>query len=84
MQNSLRSSSRTFCHLILLVTLLLLLAPIDHGGLGAPVAVEEAGDDLGENFPDEPLHHILLRLDAPLDYQLEVATLAKLHDNVNF
>ena len=83
MQNSLRSSSRTFCHLILLVTLLL-LAPIDHGGLGAPVAVEEAGDDLGENFPDEPLHHILLRLYAPLDYLLEVATLAKLHDNVNF
>ena len=81
MQNSLRSS-RLCCLILLLVTLL--LSSIDHGGLGAPMAVEEAGDDLSEDFPNEILEHVFLSLNAALDYVLEVATLAKLHYYKNF
>ena len=37
-----------------------------------------------EDLPNKILNHVLLSLDAPLNYLLQVASVAILHDNVNF
>ena len=39
---------------------------------------------MGEDLPNEILDHVLLSLEAPLNHLLQVASVAILHNNVNF
>ena len=47
------------------------------------MAVVETRNDLCEYLPNKILDHVLLSLDAPLNYLLQVASFAILHDNVD-
>jgi hypothetical protein len=61
-----------------------LLPTVNRGGLGTSVAEVESGDDLGENFPNELLLDVFFVAEAAFDNLLEVATLAMLHNYVDF